>query len=74
MTVTSRGMVTIPASIRKRYKLNDGDKLVIIEDEGTIRLIPLVPEDQLLAMSCSPREMIKMLDEDRQHERELDSI
>jgi AbrB family looped-hinge helix DNA binding protein len=38
-TITSKGQVTIPAEIRKRLRIDKGDKLsVVITDEGAIEL------------------------------------
>ncbi len=40
--VTNKGMISIPAMIRKKYKIKDGDYVLIKEDEdGIIRLIPI---------------------------------
>lgn len=36
--VTSKGQVTIPVEIRRRLKVNAGDKLVFVEDQGRIVL------------------------------------
>jgi len=36
--VTSKGQVTIPIEIRRRLKVNTGDKLVFVEDQGRIVL------------------------------------
>jgi bifunctional DNA-binding transcriptional regulator/antitoxin component of YhaV-PrlF toxin-antitoxin module len=66
-------MITIPAFIRKLYHLNDGDRVVMIEDEGTLRLIPIVPEESLLEHSCSAEEMISMLQKSREEEMELEN-
>ncbi|MCK4558499.1 MAG: type II toxin-antitoxin system PrlF family antitoxin [Calditrichia bacterium] len=41
-TLTSKGQLTIPKSIRKRFKLHRGDKIeFIIDREGAIRLVPV---------------------------------
>ncbi len=44
-TVSSKGQVTIPASVRKHLEVNDGDKIVfVIETDGTARLsVPRYP-------------------------------
>ena len=38
-TVTSKGQVTLPASIRKRLGLRKGSKLIFLEEEQGIRLV-----------------------------------
>ena len=41
-TLTSKGQMTIPKEIRDDLGLNTGDRLeVIVQPDGTIRLIPL---------------------------------
>lgn len=38
--MSRKGQVVIPAQIRKKYKLKEGEMLFIEEDEGTIKLMP----------------------------------
>lgn len=38
-TVTSKGQITIPASIRKILNLDKGDKVILEEDNGKIIMI-----------------------------------
>lgn len=40
-TVTSKSMVTLPASIRRRHKIKEGDKVQFVEVDGTIMMIPV---------------------------------
>jgi AbrB family looped-hinge helix DNA binding protein len=35
-------MISIPAEIRKKYGIKDGDKVYVIEDENGIRVIPIM--------------------------------
>ena len=42
VTMTNRGMITIPASIRNKYQLKDGQPLVIIAQENKMVLIPII--------------------------------
>ncbi len=71
--ITNRGMITIPATLRKRFNLHDGDRVIILEDEGTLRLIPIVPEAILREQSCSAEEMMKILRKSRTEELELEN-
>ncbi len=73
ITITNRGMITIPAQIRKRFDLKDGDRVVIVEDEGTLRIIPVVSIEKLRDRSCSAEEMINMLRTSREKELELEN-
>ena len=47
--VTRRGQTVIPASIRKRYQIREGDRLVWLDDGQTIKVIP-VPANPLAAL------------------------
>ncbi|MBK7454330.1 MAG: AbrB/MazE/SpoVT family DNA-binding domain-containing protein [Anaerolineales bacterium] len=42
--------MTLPAPARRKAKLNEGDLLeVLVEEDGSIRLIPKMPIDRALA-------------------------
>lgn len=45
-TVTKRAQTVIPASIRKRYSIQGGDRLEWIDDGQIIKVIP-IPKDPL---------------------------
>ncbi len=41
-TITTKGQITIPKSIRKRLNLQTGDKVeFIVDQEGQIKLLPV---------------------------------
>jgi antitoxin PrlF len=41
-TLTSKGQLTIPKSIRKKFKLHQGDKIeFFVDNEGSIVLVPI---------------------------------
>ena len=42
ITMTNRGMITIPASIRKKFNLKDGQPLAIIDQGDKMMLIPII--------------------------------
>ncbi len=43
VTIQERGVVAIPADLRRRYNLNPGDQMEIVEaEDGRLELIPLV--------------------------------
>jgi len=70
VTITNRGMITIPAAFRKSYNLKDGDKVLIIEDEGTLKIIPIKDPETLRLNSYSTEEMKKEMDKSRKEEFE----
>jgi AbrB family looped-hinge helix DNA binding protein len=39
MRLNSKGQVTIPASLRERHGLHEGDEVDVIEDGGTLRIV-----------------------------------
>ncbi len=47
--VTKRGQTVIPAPIRKRYHIREGDRLVWLDDGQAIKVIP-VPSDPIRAL------------------------
>lgn len=52
--VTKRGQTVIPAPIRKRYQIVEGDSLVWIDDGTMIRVVP-VARDPIGALRGSGR-------------------
>jgi AbrB family looped-hinge helix DNA binding protein len=40
-TVTSKSMVTIPSSIRRKYGIKNGDKVQFVEVDGAVMMIPV---------------------------------
>ena len=65
-------MVSIPAVFRKKYDLKDGKYVIFVEDEGTLRLIPLKSTEQLQAESVSTEEIAKIIKKFREEELELE--
>ena len=65
-------MISIPAAIRKKYDLKDGNYVVVLEEECILRLIPLKSTEQLQAESIPFEETLKMIKESRKEELELE--
>lgn len=40
-TVTSKGQVTIPAEIRRRLHIQEGDRVEFVQTNGTIGIVPV---------------------------------
>jgi AbrB family looped-hinge helix DNA binding protein len=47
-TVTSKGQITIPSRLRRDLKIKEGEKLLAVREDDTIRIIP-VPKLSKLA-------------------------
>ena len=39
MRLNSKGQVTIPAALRERYGLHEGDEVDVVEDGDTLRIV-----------------------------------
>lgn len=70
--VTNHGMVTIPAALRRRYQLQDGDRVLIVEDEGTLKIIPIRTLAELRQEGYSSAEMRRVSRQLKTHELELE--
>lgn len=55
--VTNNGMITIPASLRKKYDLKDGDKVLVLEDQDSLRIVPIREDSELRINTYSMEEM-----------------
>ncbi len=42
--VSKRGQTVVPAAIRKRHRIKEGDRLVWLDDGVTIRVVPLAAD------------------------------
>ncbi len=50
LQLRSNGQITLPAATRRKARLQEGDLLeAIVEDDGSIRLVPKTPVDRELA-------------------------
>ena len=57
-TVTSKSMINIPASIRKRYGIKEGDKVVFVETEQGLMLIRVPPLKELFGSGRVQRDKL----------------
>ena len=71
--VTRRGQTVVPAPIREHYHIQDGDRLVWIDDGQTIHVIP-VPADPIAALrGCGKgQKLTQKLLEERRKDRLLE--
>lgn len=69
--VTKRGQTVIPATLRKRYAIDETVQLVWLDDGATIRVVP-VPTDPLRALRGRGRgeKLVEKLLAERKKDRE----
>jgi AbrB family looped-hinge helix DNA binding protein len=41
VTVTSKGQITIPSKLRKELKIEEGEKLLVIREDDSIKIVPM---------------------------------
>jgi AbrB family looped-hinge helix DNA binding protein len=64
--IVNHGMINIPAAIRKKLQLKDGDKVwVELNDDGIIQLIPIKSIEEIQNKSYSPQEMLEEMEKFR---------
>jgi AbrB family looped-hinge helix DNA binding protein len=73
-TVTRRGQTVVPATIRKRYHIQEGDQLVWLDDGQQIIVVP-VPLDPIRALRGRGRgeKLVERLLASRQEERQREA-
>ena len=72
--VTNKGMISIPAEIRKKYDIKDGDYIVVKEEEnGTIKLIPIEDINSLRNRASTIEESREIFNQSRREDRKLEN-
>jgi AbrB family looped-hinge helix DNA binding protein len=73
-SVTKKGQTNIPAAIRKRHHIEEGDRLAWLDDGEVIRIVP-IPKDPLKALRGSGRgeRLVDRLLQSRREDRERGS-
>ena len=69
--VNKKGMITIPAEYRKKYNLLEGAKISIVDINGHLEIIPVLPIDELRKRRAE--EYVDAIEEDRKEELELEN-
>ncbi|RPJ23570.1 MAG: AbrB/MazE/SpoVT family DNA-binding domain-containing protein [Chloroflexi bacterium] len=75
LQIRSKGSITLPASLRKKYGLEEGEVLTVIDlGEGTILLKPMISQVNKLSSQIARRlkeenvsldDLLQALDEER---------
>jgi AbrB family looped-hinge helix DNA binding protein len=67
VVVSSKGQVTLPSKIRKRLKIVKGEKLLVVNEDNVIKLVPvpklseLAGVDEKLFANRQPSEELKAM-------------
>jgi len=72
--VTTNGRLTIPASLREKYKLTSGRKVKFELTEDGIRIIPLATPEEIktnVGILGMKGKLLKSLMQEKKREREL---
>ena len=57
-TVTSRSMINIPAAIRRKYGIKEGDRVAFIETDAGLTLVRIPPLKELYGADRAHRSEI----------------
>ncbi len=71
--ITNNGMISIPAPIRKKYNIKDGDYVVVVDDEtGALKIYPIEDVESLRKRSFKVDEFKKIYTQSRNIDLELE--
>lgn len=68
--INQKGMITIPAELRKKFNLTAGSEVAVVELEGNIVIVPL--QDIETTRKISLKDMVKSIDESHEEELKLE--
>ncbi|MDP2365952.1 MAG: AbrB/MazE/SpoVT family DNA-binding domain-containing protein [Ignavibacteria bacterium] len=72
--LTTNGRVTVPAELRKKYNLNPGTRVNLVEDTNGIIIIPVTHKTiraNVGFLGIKGKSLLKALMEEKKIEREL---
>ncbi len=70
-TISDKGWVVIPAELRKKYDLNPGTEILIVDYGGVLAIIPAMqdPIRQAAGLLKTNKNLTDILLEEHRHER-----
>ena len=71
--VSSKGQLVLPKSIRKRFGIEPGDEVEIIEMGNELILVPIKKGTKLRGLVTFDKSIKEILDEARKEEAELEA-
>ena len=70
LQVRSNGQITLPASTRRKANLKEGDLLeAVVEQDGSIRLLPKTMVDRALVEKLTEKQQLKDIAWATKHKR-----
>jgi len=57
-TITEKGTVSIPSSMRKKYGLQKGSKVEFMDTEEGILIVPVIPIENLFGADKSRKKLV----------------
>ncbi|MEM0054319.1 MAG: AbrB/MazE/SpoVT family DNA-binding domain-containing protein [Nitrososphaeria archaeon] len=73
-TITEKGTVTIPAEIRRKYKLQKGSRVHFVETEEGILIVPIIPLENFFAIDKENKEEVYQIVKELQEERRKEAF
>ena len=70
--ITNRGMISIPATLRKKYNIRDGDRIVFIKEEYGFKIHLIQSLEDLRKNSFTTVEMLEEMRKSRKEELEME--
>jgi len=71
ISMNQKGMILIPAQVRKKYHFHEGSKFIILDIEGKLELIPIYDDFAEIQRFCPTREEFHQSYEEA-HQRDLE--
>ena len=68
-TITEKGIVPIPAEIRKKHRLRKGSRIKFFETDEGILLVPVIPFEELFGADRTAKETLYKAIKELQEER-----
>jgi AbrB family looped-hinge helix DNA binding protein len=73
LIVNEKGMITIPFQLRRKYNINKGTEVAIVEIDGNITIIPILSKAELEASrTITLAEMEAAIEDSTKQELEIE--
>lgn len=63
--ISNNGCITIPASLRKKMELHEGMEVLVLADEGNLRIIPILSDEAIRKMAAPASEVERIYRESK---------